>query len=81
MKTIITTAFVAATALTLAACGGTTTTTENVTVTNETVLEEGAANLTAVDAVNDSGAVLDNAVDLTGNAADATGNAVANATE
>lgn len=73
MKKTLTTALVATATLTLAACGGSTTT-ENSVVTNEVVLTEGTDNLTAIDDLNATDAPLDNAVVLD-NAADAAGNA------
>ncbi|MES2339521.1 MAG: circumsporozoite protein [Pseudomonadota bacterium] len=80
MKKTVTTIFIAATALTLAACGGSKTTTENTVVTNEVVLDEGSTdNLTAVDALNDSAVALDNAAAATENAANAVENGAVNA--
>ncbi len=72
MKKILTASLVAASALTLAACGGSTT--ENVTVTNEIVLNEGDVLVDNL-AVDDSLTAIDNATD---NLADATGNALSN---
>ena len=84
MKKIVIASLIAAPALALTACGGGGTTTENVTVSNDLVLNEGelagdnfatdaALNETA-DAVNTAEAVTDNALEgasnVVGNAAE-----------
>lgn len=80
MKKIAFASLTVAATLALAACGGNTA--ENTTVTNEIVLNDEEpvldGNLTAVDAINTSEPVLDDAAEATLNATDATGNAVAN---
>ena len=80
MKKIVITSLVAASALTLAACG-TSETTENVAVANDVVLNEGElAGDTVVDnTLTATDAVVENADDAAANIADATGNALANA--
>ncbi len=66
-------------ALALSACGGNTA--ENTTVSNDVVLNEELSvvdNSTAVESLNASDTILDNAAADTLNAADAAGNTVAN---
>ncbi|MHA6724147.1 hypothetical protein [Sphingomonas sp. RS2018] len=81
MKKFAITTAVAVAALSLAACGGNSTT-ENTTLGNDIVLNDSdvlSDNLTAVDTLgNDTALALDNATDASANTLDAAGNDVLN---